>query len=127
MKSNTMLVATSLVSILLFSLHFTGDVVHGMEPGTMRNLGVVPILVVWLCGALILAERRSGHVIMLLGAILAAGMPLIHLRGAGLGGAFARQPGAFFFIWVVFALGVSGTFSIILALRALLRPRSGTH
>jgi hypothetical protein len=32
------------------------------------------VLVLWLYGTLLLAERRSGHIIMLVGALLALGM-----------------------------------------------------
>lgn len=124
MKHNAMLAATSLLSVILFSIHLAGDVVRGIEPGTLTNLPAVPILVVWLYGALVLAERKSGHVIMLLGALLAMVVPVLHLRGAGVGGAFARSDGAFLFIWTLFALGVTGSFAAILAVRGLWRPRA---
>jgi hypothetical protein len=121
MKHNVMLTVTSLLSILLFSIHQTGDIVRGMEPGGLTNLGGVLIMVVWLYGTLVLAERRSGHVILLLASLFAALMPVIHMRGAGVGGAFARTSGAFLFIWTLLALGVTGTFSLILAARGLRR------
>ena len=119
MKHPSMLTVTSLLSILLFLIHLAGDIIRGIEPGTLTNLPAVPIMVVWLCGALLLAERRSGQVIMLVGGLLAAAVPVLHLRGTGVGGAFAQSSGAFLFIWSLFALGVTGTFSIILAVRAL--------
>lgn len=125
MKHNVMLTVTSLLSILLFSIHLTGDIVRGIEPGTATNLPAVPILVVWLYGTLVLAERRSGQVIMLLGGLLAAVVPVLHLRGAGVGGEFARSSGAFLFIWTLFALGVTGTFSFILSVRGLLSGQRG--
>ena len=87
MKHKVTLPVTSLLSIILFSIHLTGDIVRGIEPGTLTNLTAVPILVVWLYGTLVLSERRSGHVIMLLGSLLAAAVPVLHLRGAGVGGA----------------------------------------
>jgi hypothetical protein len=126
MKHNVMLTVTSLLSILLFSIHVTDDIVRGMEPGTATNLGAVPILVVWLYGTLVLAERRLGHVIILLGALLAAAVPVLHMRGVGVGGAFAKSSGAFLFIWTLFALGVTGTFSVILLARGLRKPRLGS-
>jgi hypothetical protein len=125
MKHNVMSTVTSLLSIVLFSIHLAGDIVRGIEPGTTTNLTAVPILVVWLCGALLLAERRSGYVIMLLGALLAMVVPVLHLRGTGVGGAFARSSGAFLFIWTLFALGVTGAFSGILSVRGLWRLRGG--
>jgi hypothetical protein len=60
MKHNVMLTIASLLSILFLTFHLTDDIVRGMEPGTLSNLTAVPILVVWLYGTLVLAERRSG-------------------------------------------------------------------
>jgi hypothetical protein len=55
----------------------------------------VLILVVWLYGTLALAERRSGYIIMLLGAILGTLVAVAHMRGAGLvGGRIANSPGS---------------------------------
>ena len=70
MKHNNMLTIASLLSILLLTLHITDDIVRGMEPGTLSNLTAVPIFVVWLYGTLVLSERRSGYVIILLGSLL---------------------------------------------------------
>ncbi len=125
MRHNVMLTIASLLSILLFSIHLTDDIVRGMEPGTATNLTAVPILVVWLYGTLVLTERRSGYVIMLLGSLLASGVPVIHMMGKGVGGEFAKSSGAFLFIWTLLALGVTGTFSVILSARGLWRLLSG--
>ncbi|HKV40815.1 MAG TPA: hypothetical protein VJX67_16500, partial [Blastocatellia bacterium] len=62
MKQSVMLTIASLLSILFFTLHLADDIVRGMEPGTLTNLIAVPILVLWLYGALVLAERRSGYI-----------------------------------------------------------------
>jgi len=70
MKHNVMLTITSLLSILFMTFHLTDDIVRRMEPGTLSNLTAVPILVVWLYGTLVLAERRSGYVIIVLGSLL---------------------------------------------------------
>jgi hypothetical protein len=59
---------------------------------------------------------------MLLGGLLAALMPAIHMRGTG---AFVKSGGAFFFIWTLFALGATGTLSVILAAQGLRRRRRG--
>ncbi len=76
----------------------------------------MPILVVWLYGTLVLAERWSGYIIILVGSLLASGMPVIHVMGAG--GVFRRQIAksspAFLFVWTLHALGVTGIFSLIL-------------
>ena len=122
MKSSVMLTATSLLSILLVSLHIAEDIVLGFSGGGLANLIGIAILVVYLCGTLLWSDRRLGRVIVLIGSLLAAGMPVIHMTGAGVG--VKRSAGAFFFIWTLYALGVTGTFGVILALRALRSPRA---
>jgi len=119
MKHN-ILTTASLLSILFVTFHLTDDIVRGMEPGTLSNLVAVPILVVWLYGTLALAEKRSGYVIVLLGSLLGLLVPIIHMKGAGVGGAIAKSSGAFFFIWTLLALGVTALFSVILSVRGLL-------
>jgi len=83
---------------------------------------VVPILVlaVWAYGAVALAGRRSGYIIVLLGAIIGTGIPILHMSGAGLvGGRIANSHAAFFWVWQNFTLGVISAFSLILAVRGL--------
>ena len=86
MKHTVALTVTSLLSILFVTFHFTSDTLHA-HVGTLEaggvSLLVVPILVVWMYGTLVLAERRSGYVIMLLGALIALFLPVIHVMGAG--------------------------------------------
>jgi len=115
MRHNVILTITSLPSIPFLTFHLTDDIVRGMEPGTLSNLLALPILVVWLYGTLVLAEKRSGYVIILLGSLLALLVPVIHMKGAGVGGAIAKSSGAFFFIWTLLALGVTALFSVILS------------
>ena len=121
MKQNVMLTVASLLSILFMTFHLADDIVRGMEKGGPSNLLAVPILVTWLYGTLVLAERRSGYIIILLGSILGAGIPVIHFRGAGgvVGGEIAKSSGAFFFVWTLVALGVTAVFSVILSARGL--------
>jgi uncharacterized membrane protein YgcG len=118
MKQNVTLTIASLLSILFITLHTAGDIVRGMEPGTLFDLIVVPILVVWLYGTLVLAGKRSGYVIILLGSLVGLLVPVIHMKGAGVGGAIARSSGAFFYIWTLLALGVTSLFSVILSVQA---------
>ena len=122
MKPSIMLSVTSRVSIVLLSLHIAEDIVLGFANGGLTNLVGIGILVVYLCGTLLLNDRRSGLVIVLLGSIIAAGMPVIHMTGAGLG--VKRSAGAFFFVWTLYALGVTGAFGVILTLRALRGARA---
>ena len=119
MKQNVALTIASLLSTLFMTLHLTGDIVRGMEPGTLFDLIVVPILVVQLYGTLVLAGKRSGYVIILLGSLLLLVVPVVHMKGAGVGGAIAKASGAFFFIWTLFALSVTALFSVILSARGL--------
>jgi hypothetical protein len=122
MKPGVMLTVTSLISILLLSLHIAEDIVLGFSGGGLENLVGIAILVVYLCGTLLLSDRRAGLVIILLGSLIAAAVPVIHMSGAGVG--VKRSAGAFFFIWTLYALGVTGTFGIILSVRALRSARS---
>ena len=122
MKHSVMLTITSLLSVLLFTIHLTDDIVRGWEPGGLSNLiGGVLIMVVWLYGALVLAERRSGYVIMLLGSLLALAVPVLHMKGKGVGVAsgIANSSGGLRFVWTLIALGVIGLFSAILSARGL--------
>ena len=122
MKHQVTLTITSLLSILLFSLHWADEVARGLEPGTVSAFGGLLILAVWLCGTLVLPERRLGLVILLLGSILASGVPVLHMQGAGLvGGRVAHTSGMFFWVWTLIALGASGMTSVILSAGALWR------
>src|ERR1700756_40327 len=126
MKQNVILTIASLLSILLSTFHLSDDIVRGMEKGGLSNLIAVPILVVWLYGTAVLAGRRSGYLIILLGSLLGLAIPLVHMKGAGVGTQVARTPsGGFFFVWTMIALGVTALFSIILAARGLWSPQWG--
>jgi hypothetical protein len=125
MKQNVVLTIASLLSIVFVTWHTADDIVRGMEPGTLFDLIVVPILVVWLYGTLMLAGKRSGYVIILLGSLLGLVVPVIHMKGAGVGGAIAASSGGFFYIWILLALGVTALFSVILAARGLWEQLTG--
>jgi len=126
MKHSVLLTIASLLSILFSTFHLADDIIRGMEKGGASNLIAVPILVVWLYGTLVLAERRSGYVIILLGSLLGLAIPLVHMRGAGIGAQVARAPGGgFFFVWTMIALGVTALFSIILSARGAWSPQWG--
>jgi hypothetical protein len=120
MKHNVMLTITSLLSILFVTFHMAEDILRGFEPGGFKNFNGVLTLVLWLYGTLMLSERRSGYVIMLLGAILGALVSVAHMRGAGLvGGRIAGSSGILFWVWTLLALGVTSIFSLILSARGL--------
>ncbi len=117
MKPAILLPIASLLSILLLTLHVTDDIVRGISKAEPSNTALI-VLAVLLYGTLVLAERRSGHVIMLLVGLFAAAMPVMHMRGAHYG-EIARSPGGFFFVWTLWALGGLGGLTIILAARGL--------
>ena len=120
MKPNVLLRITALLSVLLATFHLTSDIVggQGITPGGF--LTSVLILVVWLYGALVLAERLSGYVIILLGSLLGLGIPFLHLMGPR--GFVGRD---FFFVWTLLALGASTAFSLLLAVRGLWSLKRG--
>ena len=118
MNHNRILTVTSLLSILLGTIHLADDIDRGMSPGGLPNLYAVVVCVVWLYGTLVLAERRSGYVIILLASLLLMSVPIIHLRGVGVGFGTTRS-GGLFFIWTLLALGVTALFSVILSVRGL--------
>ena len=123
MKDNVRLTIASLLSILLLTLHITDDIVQGISKAESSNTALL-VLVVLLYGTLVLAERRAGHVIMLLVGLFAAGMPVIHMRGAHYG-EIAHSTGGFFFVWTLWSLGGLGGLTFILSARGLWRLRRG--
>jgi hypothetical protein len=128
MNRGVMLTIASLLSILFFTLHLADDIVRGIEPGGLSNLiGGVLISVVWLYATLVLAERRAGYVILLLGSLLGLAIPFVHMRGKGVGVAsgIANSSGGFFFVWTLIALGVTALFSVILSAHGLWSLRRG--
>jgi hypothetical protein len=122
-KPNTLTIA-SLLSIILLPFHIGGDLVLGLDQGGSGLVFVVvPILLLMACGTFLLAERRSGHVIMPLGGLVALAMPIIH-RNNGFTAEVAKSPGGLFFIWTLMALGVTGGLAVILSILGLWKLRS---
>lgn len=120
MNRNVMLTITSLLSILFMTFHMSDDVVRGFEPGGLKNIYGVLMLVVWLYGTLVLSGRRSGYIIMLLGSILGSAVPVVHMLGKGLvGGRVANSSGMHFWVWTLLTLQVIAIFSVILSARGL--------
>jgi len=117
MKPNAVLVVTSLLSILLLTLHVTDDIVRGISKAEPAKIALL-VLAVLLYGTLVLSERRSGHVIMLLVGLFAAAMPVIHMRGVHYP-EIAKSTGGFFFVWTLWALGGLGGVTVMLSVRGL--------
>ena len=125
MKNNATLTITSLLSVLLFTFHWSDEVSRGMEPGTISAFGGVVILVVWLSGTLVLGDRRSGYIVTLIGGIFGLGVLVLHMSGPGYIGRriAADSSGAFFWAWTLIALGVISTVSAIVSAEELWRLR----
>src|SRR5258706_8617053 len=123
MKQNVMLTIASLLSILLLTLHITDDIVRGISKAEPSKIALA-VLVVLLYGTLVLAERRSGYAIMLLVGLLAAAMPVMHMRGAHYG-EIAKSTGGFFFVWTLWALGGLWGLTLYPSARGLWRLQPG--
>ncbi|HEX4824736.1 MAG TPA: hypothetical protein VFV19_10500 [Candidatus Polarisedimenticolaceae bacterium] len=123
MTNNNLLRITSLLSLLLLTLHVTDDIVRGISKAESSNTALV-VLAVLLYSTLVLARTRTGHVIMFVVGLLAAGMPVIHMRGTHYP-EHAASPGGFFFVWTLWALGALGGVTMILSVRGLWRMRRG--
>ena len=93
MKHSTMLTVASLLTLLFLTLHITDDIVRGISKAESSNTALL-VLAVFLYGTLVLPERRSGHVITLIIGLIAAAMPVMHMRGAHYGET-PHPPGAF--------------------------------
>ena len=120
MNHKVLLTITSLLSVLLLSFHLTEDIVRGFEAGkTFTYFGVL-IMAVWLYATLVLTERRSGYIIILLASLLGAYVPYIHMTGAGMvGGRIAASSGKFFWVWTLLASGATTIVSAVLSAQGL--------
>ena len=121
----TMTIA-SVLSALLFVMHWSDEISRGLESGTLQSAGGIAILVFWLSGPLVLGDRRSGYIVTLIGGILGLGILLLHMSGHGLvGGRIANTSGQFFWVWTAITMGVSSAIAGILAVRGLWSSRRG--
>ena len=122
MRPAVALTLSSLLSMVLFSFHWADEISRGMESGQMGSIGGIVILVVWLVGTVVLAERRPGYIITLLGGILGVGVLILHMQGAGLiSRIIAGTPGIFFWVWTLITLGVTSALSVVLSVLGLWR------
>lgn len=121
LKPNAVLIVLSILNALFFALHLTGDVVFGIEKGGREILVGVLILAVYLYGAVGLPERLAGYIILLLGGLASAALPVIHTMGKPLGERFAELPGGFYFIWILLTTGATGLVAFVLSVQAIWR------
>ncbi|MFN8583547.1 MAG: hypothetical protein U0163_21540 [Gemmatimonadaceae bacterium] len=122
MKPRVDLVVTSLLTVVLLTLHVADDIVRGISQAEPSNTALV-VLVLLVYGPLRLADRRSGQVIMLLTGLLGAGMPVLHMAGKRYA-EIARSPGGFLFVWTLWALGGLGGVTVLLSAQELWRQRA---
>jgi hypothetical protein len=121
---NRALVVTSALSIALVLLHVSDDIVRGFEPGGLKHIQTLLTMGVWLWGTLALSGRRSGYVVMLLGALLGTLVSIAHMRGAGyVGGRIANTDGMLLWVYTQLALGVIAITTVVLAAQALWASR----
>ena len=122
MRQNVALTISSLLLVVLFTVHLAHDIVFGLD--SMSRAGTFTfllIVLVSLYGTVELAGRRSGYVVTLLLGILAAGLPVLHT----VGGPRSAARG-FFFVWTLLAIGACGVFCAVLSARGLWRS-ARTH
>lgn len=120
MRQDHSLTVASLLATLLITIHVAQDAVHaadGMPMGEVTALILIALVMAY--GTLALAGRRAGYLIMLLGGLLAAAMPFIH----GAGERTTRW--GLFFVWTLFALGVTGLLTAALAVRGFWQTARG--
>lgn len=123
MKKDFLLVLASVLSIIFTSIHLAGDIIFGMEKGGALNLIILPILTIWLYGALVLSGKRAGYIIMLLGALIGLLMPVLHMTGNGISSELINESGAFMFVWTLIILGVTSLFALMLSIIQLWKLR----
>lgn len=125
MPRHATLVVTSLISIFLALLHVSDDIVRGIEPGGLKHLQTIATFGVWLYGTVALTGRRSGYIVMLLGALLGTLVAIAHMRGAGyVGGRIANTDGMLLWVVTQLLLGVTASVSAVLAAQELWRLRT---
>ena len=127
MKNPVALTVASLLSILFMTFHLTDDILYHGGMGPIQFTASVLIPVVWLYGAVVLAGRPSGYIIVGLLSLLTLSVPIVHIMGAGgaIDGGIAKSGVPFFFIWTLMALSITATFSLLLSLLGLSTLRRG--
>lgn len=126
MKPNDLLTVTSVVSIVLLSVHVADDIAHGFDTAGLMNFIGIVVLAGFLYATLIFRERLAGRIVMLLVALFALGMPVIHLRSVHINETAQASSGTFF-IWTLWALGVTGILGLVLAVQEFLSRRSSAE
>ncbi|HMC56565.1 MAG TPA: hypothetical protein VKH19_15420 [Gemmatimonadaceae bacterium] len=112
MKNNITLTIVSLLTLVLSLIHIIHDIMHGTEPPrAIINMSVIGF--VWLSVTVLLAGRTLGYIVVFLGSLLAAGMPVLHTMNA------TTAKWDFGFYLTLLLLGVTGLFGALLSAIAL--------
>jgi hypothetical protein len=126
MTPGSILTVTSLLVVLLASVHFAEDVALGIEPGGTKNYNGILLLAAYLYATVRLGNRRWAHALVLLFSLAGAAVPYLHMQGVGLvGGKAAHSPSRLFWVWTLLALGVTACVSAVLAAQRLWHLRRG--
>lgn len=112
-SERTILKLASFLTLMFATIHMSQDTIL-QAVGEVRYPIPVAVFVVWLYATLLLADRLAGHIIMLLGGFIGAGMIMLH----GIGTIVDKKDGLFF-VWVLFAMATTGWFTMVLAARAM--------
>jgi hypothetical protein len=110
--------------IVLLTAHVSQDVVYGIEEGDLSDLTAAAIAGVWLYFTVTAAGRRTGYVLLLIGAFLAPVVALAHMSRDGVRDDLPAGEG-FFFVGTLMGLGAAAPFAALLSMQGLWRQRSG--
>ena len=121
MKDNVILTISSLLTIVFTVFHVASDIALGIDKAGPADLFIlVPVVVVFTYGTLVLAGRTPGYIIIVLGSLLGLYVSYIHLKSPHIAERVV-QSGGYFFIWTILAMSVTSLFSVILSTQGLWR------
>ncbi len=126
MKKDSILITASVLTVLLLTIHLTGDIILGVDKAGPLTFIVFPILTLWLYGALVLSGKRAGYIITFFGALLGLLMPVIHMKGNGISTRVIESGSGFLFVWTLLALGVISFFAATLSVIELWKLRTNS-
>lgn len=120
MNKTQLLTVTSLLSIVFLMLHIADDISRGFDSTGISNMIPIAVVVALVYGILIYRDRSPGIIAAVLVAVFAVGMPVLHLRSARIN-EIAQSSGGLFFIFTLWALGVTGMLGIVLSIQVIWR------
>lgn len=122
-RAETAGAAFTSLSLFLLTLHLADAIRRDTDGMNQAGLiAVVLVLVVWLYGILAMDDGRGAHAVMLAGGLLAAFVPVTHLRSV-VEGELARSGGSLLEVWTLLVLSVTAIFTCVMAARGFSRTR----